>query len=85
MKRGLGAVGRRRLGRQDRGLDAVGLWGRRLDRLRQAANRAFASLRHTIEEINDSGLQRILGTYDEESTILDQLLEDFRSVSQMVR
>ena len=40
--------------------------------------------RYTIEEINDPSLQRILGAYDEEPIALDQLLEDFRSVSQMV-
>ena len=45
----------------------------------------FAGLRHTVEEIDGSSLQRILGTYDEESICLDQLLDDFRAVSQMVR
>ena len=44
----------------------------------------LAGLRHTIEEINDPSLQRILGTDDEESIFLDQLLEEFRSVSQVV-
>ena len=32
---------------------------------------------HSIEEINDPSLQRVLGTYDEESFFMDQLLEDF--------
>ena len=35
------------------------------------------SLRHSIEEINDPSLQRVLGTYDEESFFMDQLLQDF--------
>jgi hypothetical protein len=36
-----------------------------------------AGLRHTIEEINDTSLQRILRPYDEECISLDQLFEDF--------
>jgi len=44
----------------------------------------LAGLRHTVEEINDASLQRILGSDDEEPFLLDQLLEDFGSVSQMV-
>ena len=44
----------------------------------------LAGLWHTVKKINDPSLQRILGTYDEESILLDQLLEDFRSVPQMV-
>ena len=44
----------------------------------------LAGLRHTIEEINDPSFQRILGTDDEKPSSLDQLLEDLRSVSQMV-
>src|SRR3989442_6117150 len=44
----------------------------------------LAGLGHDIEEIDYSCLQRILGAYDEESISLDQLFEDFRSVSQMV-
>jgi hypothetical protein len=33
-------------------------------------------LRYTIEEINDPSFQRILGTDDEQSLILDDALED---------
>ena len=44
----------------------------------------LAGLRHTIEEINEPGLQRVFGTYDQKSISLDQLFEDLRSVSQMV-
>src|SRR5258705_1882730 len=44
----------------------------------------LAGLRHTIEEINDPSLETILGAYHEEPISLDQLLENFRSVSQMV-
>lgn len=40
----------------------------------------LTGLRHTVEEINEPGLQRVLGTDDQESTSLDQLFEDFRSV-----
>src|SRR5436309_7827868 len=47
-------------------------------------NVLLAGLRHTIEEINEPGLQRVLGTYDEKSISLDQFFEDLRSVSQMV-
>ena len=44
----------------------------------------LAGLGHHIEEINYTCLQRILGAYDEESIPQDQLLKDFRAVSQMV-
>ena len=50
-----------------------------------ACMRSLAGLRHTVEEIYDSSLQRILGSDDEEPIVLDQLLEDLRSMSQMVR
>jgi hypothetical protein len=40
--------------------------------------------RHSIEELNDSSLQRILATNDDEAIFLDQLLEDVRPVAQMV-
>jgi hypothetical protein len=45
---------------------------------------SLAARRH-VEKIDHSGFQRILSADDEESIPLDQLLEDFRSVSQMVR
>ena len=35
----------------------------------------LAGLRHAVEEINHPSLQGILGTDDEESLFLDQLLE----------
>ena len=44
----------------------------------------LAAIRHSIEELNDPSLQRILGADDEESVFLDQLLKDFRPVAQMV-
>lgn len=45
----------------------------------------LAGLRHAIEEINEPGLKRVLGAYDQKSVSLDQFFEDLRSVSQMVR
>ena len=39
---------------------------------------------YTVEEVNDSSFQRILGSDDEEPILLDRLLKDFRSMSQMV-
>ena len=39
------------------------------------------SRRHSIEELNDAGLQRILAADDEESIRVDQLLEDFGPVA----
>jgi len=41
-------------------------------------------LRHTVKEIYNPGLQRILRGDYEEPILTDQLLEDFRSMSQMV-
>src|SRR4026207_2328810 len=41
------------------------------------------ALGQTLEEIHDSGLQRIFGTNHEEASLLDSRLEDFRSVPQM--
>src|SRR5258708_28622029 len=45
--------------------------------------RSTAGLRHTVEEINDPGFQRILGADHKQSIFLDQLLDQLRSVSQM--
>ena len=42
-------------------------------------------IRYTVEEIYDSSLQRRLDSDDEQPIFLDQLFEDFRSMSQMVR
>src|SRR6266581_2613000 len=39
---------------------------------------------YTVEKVNDSSVQRILGSDDEEPILLDGLLKDFRSMSQMV-
>src|SRR6267378_5242367 len=39
---------------------------------------------YTVEKVNDSRVQRILGSDDEEPILLDGLLKDFRSMSQMV-
>ena len=50
----------------------------------EALARELAGLRHTVEEINKPGFQRVLGAYDEEPISLDELLENLRSVSQMV-
>ena len=44
----------------------------------------LSGLRHTVEEINNPGLQRILGAHDEEPFFLDSRLENFRSVSKLV-
>lgn len=52
--------------------------------VRVACNRLLAGFRHTVEKINASSLQRVFGTYDEESISLDQLFEDLRPVSEMV-
>ena len=48
------------------------------------AHALLAGIRHSIEELNDPSLQRILSTDDEESLFLNQLLKDFRPVAQMV-
>ena len=57
--------------------EAPGLWTRYLIV-------RLTHLRQTIEKLDLPGFQRILGAYDEKAISLDQLLEDFRSVSQMV-
>ena len=40
--------------------------------------------RRTVEELDDAGLQRVLGADDAEPLVLDQLLEDLRPVAQVV-
>ena len=40
--------------------------------------------RQAVEEIHDAGLERILGADDEQSVVLDQLLEHLRAVAQVV-
>jgi hypothetical protein len=59
--------------------DSLGRWRRSV-----GCNPLLARIGHTIEEIYDSGLQCVLGPYDEEPILVDQLLEDYRSVPQMV-
>ena len=44
----------------------------------------LSGLRHTVKEINDPSFQRILGTHDQDAPFLDQLLEDFGSVSHLM-
>jgi len=38
----------------------------------------------TIEKLDDPGPQQILGTHDDESILLNQLLKNFRSLPQMI-
>ena len=62
--------------------------GQRTDDGEREPHRVYAmlaGLRHIVEELNDPSLQRILGADDEEPFTLDQLLENFRSVSQLIR
>ncbi len=42
-------------------------------------------LRHPIEELNRSSFQRILRTDDQQTIVLDELLEHLGAVSQVVR
>jgi hypothetical protein len=44
----------------------------------------LAGIGHIVEEINDPSLQRILAAHDEKPFSLDQLLENFRTMSQVV-
>ena len=46
--------------------------------------RTSAVFRHAVEKINEAALQRIFGADDQEAVFLGQLLEDLRSMSQMV-
>src|SRR5690606_26757 len=39
--------------------------------------------RHAVEEIDEARLERILGTDDDETLVLNQLLEHFRAVAQV--
>ena len=46
--------------------------------------RILARLRHPIKEVDDPGFQRVFGTYDDKPVSLDVLLEDGRSMPQLV-
>ena len=50
----------------------------------RAARWVLALLRYTLEEIDDPGLQRVFGTDDQKSIVLDVFLEDVRSPPQLV-
>lgn len=41
--------------------------------------------RHAVEEVYDAGFQRVFGANDQKSVALNQLLQHFRAVSQMIR
>ena len=45
---------------------------------------ALVPRRHAVEEIHDSRIERVFGANDDELAFLDQRLENFRSMSQMI-
>ena len=51
---------------------------------RRLVHAVLAGLCHSIEELNDTSLQGILATDHKEPVLLDQVLEDFRPVAQLI-
>ena len=47
-------------------------------------NSSLLILRQTIKKLHDSRFQTILGTHDKQPIMLNQLLENFRAVAQMI-
>src|SRR5882672_4291403 len=43
----------------------------------------WVALRQTVKEIDDTGLQGVLGANDQEAGLLDELLDDVRAVPQV--
>ena len=50
----------------------------------KAHHAVLAGLGYSIEELNDTSLQGILATDHKEPILLDQVLEDFRPVAEMI-
>ena len=46
---------------------------------------ALPSVRHAVKKFDNTRLQRILRTDDEQTFLLNQLFENFRPVAQMIR
>lgn len=46
---------------------------------------AWSCLRRPVEKLDDPGFERVLGAHNKQPVRLDELLEDLRSVPQVVR
>ena len=51
----------------------------------QGSRPGLAGRGNTVEELDDAGLERVLGADDDQAVVCDQLLEDLRAMAQVVR